>query len=146
MGNSYRVYSCYWWQHSSFSDRQGQYILEDMCHWFGDSRAKLPVSENGWTNNELDMEWLRHFNKHTRSIETYKLLVLDNHSSHATVEFIDYAYEHKIVLLYLPSHSTHRLQPLDVSIFSPLATYYSELVDEYSRYNGIGLSKREWMI
>jgi hypothetical protein len=71
------------------------------------------------------------------------LLILDNHRSHATVSFIDYAYENNIVLPYLPPHSTHRLQPLDVAIFGPLAIYYSQEVNQYSRYEGRGVSKRE---
>ncbi len=124
---------------------KGQYILEDMCQLFGDSRATLAVSDNGWTNDELGVEWLRHFNRYTPSIGAYRLLILDNHGSHATIAFIDYAYENKIVLLYLPSHSTHRLQSLDIAIFGPLATYYSHEVNAYSRYEGKGVSKREWM-
>lgn len=31
----------------------------------------------------------------------------------------------RILVLILPPHSTHRLQPLDVSLFSPLARYYT---------------------
>jgi hypothetical protein len=41
---------------------KGQYVLEDICQLFGNSRAKLAVSDNGWTNDELGFEWLRHFN------------------------------------------------------------------------------------
>jgi hypothetical protein len=33
-----------------------------------------------------------------------------------------------LVAVFLP-HSTHRLQPLDVSLFIPLATYYSQSID-----------------
>jgi len=32
----------------------------------------------------------------------------------------------RIVLAVLPPHSTHRFQPLDVGLFTPLATYYSQ--------------------
>jgi len=71
------------------------------------------------------------------------LLILDNYGSHATIAFIDYAYKNKIVLLYLPSYSTHRLQPLDIVIFGPLTTYYSHEVNAYNRYEGKGVSKRE---
>jgi hypothetical protein len=28
---------------------------------------KLSVSENGWTNNALGLEWLKHFNAHTKT-------------------------------------------------------------------------------
>jgi hypothetical protein len=38
--------------------------------------------------------------------------------------FLNYATSYKIIILVLPLHSTHRLQPLDVGIFQPLATAY----------------------
>jgi hypothetical protein len=56
---------------------------------------------------------------------------------------MDYVYEYNIVLLYLFTHTTHRLQLLDVAIFSPLAIYYSELVKKYSRYEEKDISKRK---
>jgi DDE superfamily endonuclease len=34
--------------------------------------------------------------------------------------------EHRVLVAVFPPHSTHRLQPLDVSLFSPLATRYSQ--------------------
>ena len=43
--------------------------------------------------------------------------------------FIDYADANRIILAVLPPHSTHRLQPLDIGMFSPLATYYSQAID-----------------
>jgi hypothetical protein len=44
---------------------------------------KLSVSKNGWTNNALRVEWLRHFNAHTkaRQVGAYRLLILDGHES-----------------------------------------------------------------
>jgi hypothetical protein len=38
-----------------------------------------------------------------------------------------------------PPHSTHQLQPLDVSLFGPLATYYSQQADDYTR-RSMGMS------
>jgi hypothetical protein len=45
---------------------------------------KLSVSENGWTNNTLGLEWLKHFDAHTktRQVGVYRLLILDGHESH----------------------------------------------------------------
>jgi hypothetical protein len=44
---------------------------------------KLSVSENGWTNNALGLEWLKHFNAHTKAqqVGAYRLLILDGHVS-----------------------------------------------------------------
>lgn len=54
---------------------------------------------------------------------------MDGHSSHVNIRFINYCDEHGILLGILPPHSTHRLQPLDVGIFSPLSTAYSKQID-----------------
>jgi hypothetical protein len=45
---------------------------------------KLSVSENGWTNNALSLEWLKHFDRHTKAsqVGAYRLLILDGHESH----------------------------------------------------------------
>ena len=38
-----------------------------------------------------------------------------------------------MLVAVFPLHSTHRLQPLDVSLFGSLATYYSQSLDAHSR-------------
>lgn len=93
----------------------------------------VSVSENGWTNNELGKEWLQNmFENHTasRTIGRYRLLILDGHGSHATAEFDKFCTERHIIPLYMPAHSSHLLQPLDVSCFSPLKRFYGQKVQE----------------
>lgn len=45
------------------------------------------------------------------------------------MKFIEFCDNHGIILAILPPHSTHRLQPLDIGIFSPLSTAYSNQID-----------------
>ncbi|KAF1923254.1 uncharacterized protein M421DRAFT_426076, partial [Didymella exigua CBS 183.55] len=61
----------------------------------------LSVSENGWTNNALSLEWLKHFNAHTRARQVggYRLLILDSHKSHLNQDFKDYCLDNKILTL-----------------------------------------------
>jgi hypothetical protein len=49
----------------------------------------LAVSDNGWTNDELGLDWIKHFNRHIESRTTgaYRLLILDGYSSHCIPEF-----------------------------------------------------------
>src|ERR1700716_272618 len=50
----------------------------------------IGLSENGWTNDNLALQWLQEvFEKHTaaRTIGRYRLLILDGHGSHGTAEF-----------------------------------------------------------
>jgi hypothetical protein len=62
---------------------------------------------------------------------SYRLLVLDGHGSHVTMDFINYCDQNRILLVVLPPHSTHTLQPLDVAMFKPLAAAYSAELSEY---------------
>jgi hypothetical protein len=91
---------------------------------------KVSVSENGWTNNTLGLEWLKHFDRHTkaRQVGGYRLLILDGHESHLNRDFKDYCLENKILTLCMPPHSLHILQLLDVVCFSPLKRKYSQRV------------------
>ena len=53
------------------------------------------------------------------------LLLIDGHKSHLTLECIDLARENQIILLCLPPHTTHALQPLDVAVFRALKAHFS---------------------
>jgi hypothetical protein len=50
------------------------------------------------------------------------------------------------LLAVYPPHSTHRLQPLDVGIFAPLASYYSQALDDLVRKSEghTSISKRDF--
>jgi len=55
-----------------------------------------------------------------------RLLVLDNHESHISLEFRFFCEENNIILLWMPPHSSRLLQPLDVGCFGPLKTAFSK--------------------
>lgn len=106
-----------------------------MSTWYGASDLPpdwvIALSEKGWTTNELGLKWLSEvFEKYTvsRTIGKYRLLILDGHRSYATPEFDRYCLEHLIITLYMPPHSSHLLQPLDVGCFSVLKRSYGRLV------------------
>lgn len=94
--------------------------------------AYFAVSHKGWTTDDLGLSWLsKIFEPLTRPKAGHakRLLIMDGHSSHVNLRFIDTCDNHGVIVVILPPHSTHRLQPLDVAIFSPLATAYSHQID-----------------
>jgi pyruvate/2-oxoglutarate dehydrogenase complex dihydrolipoamide acyltransferase (E2) component len=110
--------------------------------------SKIATSPKGWTDNHLGLLWLReHFEVETakRQLGEYRLLLLDGHESHCTLEFIEFCSEKKIILLVLPPHTTHLLQPLDVAIFQPLAKYYSNEVVDHSHEKHYWLDKEDFI-
>lgn len=100
-------------------------------------RAYFGVSPTGWTSDAHGLDWLEGFQAETidraQIGEEWRLLILDGHSSHVNLAFLKKAIDYKILVVCYPPHSTHRLQPLDVSVFRPLASYYSTAIDDYAR-------------
>jgi hypothetical protein len=47
------------------------------------------------------------------------------------MDFIDYCDQNKILLAIFPPHATHTLQPLDVALFKPLSTTYSNELSSF---------------
>lgn len=91
-------------------------------------------SKSGWITSELFVTWLEHFVSVTKSsVQDPTLLILDNHPSHTSLMAYDYAKEHGVVMVSLPPHASHKLQPLDVSFFSPLKKGYSEQCYSFMR-------------
>jgi hypothetical protein len=84
------------------------------------------------------MKWLeRDFEPNTRlqTPDDYRLLILDGHNSHCTYPFIKFSAQHRIVIICLPSHTTHALQPCDVGVFGPLAHAWKSQVTQASKDN-----------
>lgn len=65
------------------------------------------------------------------SVESPVLLLLDNHESHLSIEVLEYAKANGIVMLSFPPHCSHRMQPLDVSVFGPFKKYYNSALKSW---------------
>lgn len=96
-------------------------------------------------DQRLGILWLKEvFEPATAAIKPLpQLLILDGHGSHVSFDFIEFCVQENILLLCLPAHSTHLLQPLDVGLFSPYQHYYGRAVDDYMRsgQNEYGIKK-----
>jgi hypothetical protein len=104
--------------------------------WFTEDLPRdwvIQVSSTGWTNNDLALAWLEHFDTHARPVGVYRLLIIDGHESHCSVDFQDRCKEKKIITLCMPPHSSHLLQPLDVACFSPLKRLYGDRISALAR-------------
>ena len=119
--------------------------------WLEDLKEKedafFASSSNGWSSNAFGLAYLTQvFDPATRTKagRGRRLLIVDGYSSHVNMEFIRTCDRLKIILLILPPHSTHRLQPLDVGCFLPLATCYTTEIDKVMEKSGgiITMTKR----
>jgi hypothetical protein len=107
----------------------------------------MATHPNAWMTKELFMNWLYHF---ASSVpcgvlhENKHLLFFYGHGSHIVLQTIESTDTMGIDLLILPAHTTHRLQPLDVSVFGPFKSYFRvEIVAHMEKNLGIEVKKVE---
>ena len=78
--------------------------------------------DSGRVNAELFLKWL-HFFFESIPPSRPMLLILDGHSSHISIEAIEFVRSNDVHMLCIPAHTTHILQPLDVGVFKSF--YYT---------------------
>ena len=94
------------------------------------------TSPSGWINGDLYLKWLEHFIKYTAaSVNRKVLLIVDNHESHITLQACELCRNNGVVVVSLPPHCSHKLQPLDLSVFSSLKTAYYRRCSEWLHSN-----------
>lgn len=91
-------------------------------------------SDIGWTNQELYLRWFKFFIANIPPARPV-LLIQDGHGSHLSLDVIQLATKNDIHLLCLPAHTTHLLQPLDVSVFKSLKSNFSKSCKQYLSAN-----------
>ena len=93
------------------------------------------VTPRGWMTTEVFENFLKTFaekTKYTRLI----LLILDGLMTHLSLKTMLLGNEENISILKLPSHCTDLLQPLDVSCFAPLKSYYETVLHDHVHSTG----------
>ena len=108
--------------------------------WYEDASLpndwRIEVSANGWTTDEIGLQWLQKlFIPATlgRTKGRYQLLILDGHGSHLTPEFDQICSKNDVIPICMPAHSSHLLQPLDIGCFAVLKQAYGDLIGQYMR-------------
>ena len=135
------------WVIAPFIVVAGQYHL---ANWYQESNLPddwaIATTHNGWTDNDTGLEWLKHFDQHTKARSTgrYRLLILDGHDSHHSVDFEKYCEGNHIITLCMPAHSSHLLQPLDVGCFGPLKKAYGREIEHLIRCSITHVSKTDF--
>lgn len=91
---------------------------------------------SGWMTENGFLKYMNHFVSHVRcSKEKPCLVLIDNHSSHLSSDVLDYCKENGITLLSFPAHCSHKLQPLDRSVYGPFKKYVNSACDSWMTSN-----------
>lgn len=107
-----------------------------------DGDTVIATSPKGYINDMIAIEWIKHFEIHTRpeNPTDKRLLLMDGCDNHYTEEMVHFCHDHRIELFPLPPHLTHYLQPLDVGVFRSYKHWhqqvlYREIADGATDFN-----------
>lgn len=112
------------------------YPFKKSKDWMGgEKNFPYALTDSGWMTTKaflsyLDLQFRAILEE--REIEKPVLLLLDGHSSHVNFPVSQFCEENGIILCCFPPHTTHILQPADVSLFKPLKDKWRSTVEEWS--------------
>ncbi|KAF2178670.1 DDE-domain-containing protein [Zopfia rhizophila CBS 207.26] len=124
-----------------------QHLFQWYNHTFIPNDYILGVSGSGYNNDELTLDWIQHFDEHSAKTQVgaWRLLIFDGFGGHMTKQFLQYCDEHLIYPFPLPSHTSHLLQPLDLSAFQPFKYYHKRSVEMAVRTACVDFNKVEFL-
>jgi len=99
---------------------QEMYLMSDWFFLKMNLNTTVITSESDFTNNVIEIQFLKHFIKYTDDAESHsewKLLLINNYESHKTAKFLKLINDNHILSYLLLSHLTHCMQFLDVDVF-----------------------------
>ncbi|EXU95019.1 DDE superfamily endonuclease [Metarhizium robertsii] len=70
---------------------------------------------------------------------------MDGHESHHSTDFELFCKDHKIITVYMPAHSSHILQPLDVGCFGPLKRAYGQEIEMFMKAHITHITKTDFL-
>ena len=121
----------------------GQQLMFDQTQG-GPLGMRYGVSPKGWMTKINFLDWFRNQFIPALPEERPVLLILDGYKSHIKYEVRELAKQHSIEIAKLPSHTTHVLQPLDVSTFKPLKEAYDTVAHNFFRTHRRYINKRDF--
>jgi hypothetical protein len=125
---------------------KGQVHLEEWYRHIKDEDWLVAPASNGFITDEIAFEWLQHFQHYSKPEKPWqwRLLFMDSHITHMTMEFVDYCEDHRIRPYRFPAHSTHFMQPLDGVPFQQYKHIHGRVVSEVARLGGFDFNKNDF--
>lgn len=88
-------------------------------------RCSFYQREMPGVDSAICLDWAR-FLEETRAMRSngnHLILICDGYSCHIQLEVLQLLRDNNVVVIGLPAHTSHVLQPLDVSVFSSFKSY-----------------------
>eukprot|EP00794_Sanderia_malayensis_P018586 gene18586-20451_t len=88
---------------------------------------------DGWRTPSLKTGFVKHYVKWATDFRKPCILFPDGHGSRLTYKVVESALANKIIMICLPPHTSHALQPCDVALFRPLKVCWKDVLKSWSR-------------
>jgi hypothetical protein len=124
-------------------DLRSNWVCHEAPDW------QFTCSKKGYMNSEINLEWLQKvFEPSTRERANSRprILISDGFETHESFDVLKFCLENNIVPCRLPSHTSHKLQPCDVSVFGPLKIAYREKVEHLERRGANAVNKEHFVL
>ena len=96
------------------------------------------VAKSGWINEKIFVKYLEHFFQFTKcSTKNLVLLIMDNHASHISLTASLMGRKHGIMKVTIYPHTSHKLQPLDRTVYGPFKRYYNSVLGNWMKENPV---------
>lgn len=97
------------------------------------------TTPTGWMTKDGFFSWFRDvFIPNVPAVDSrlgrHLILILDGHTSHFSIPLVELAKQHLIHIIRLPPHTSHLLQPLDVGVFAPMKSAWTEVLQEHTHH------------
>jgi len=104
------------------------------------------ATTNGWMERDVFLNYFEKSFLITAQLtpDNPVLLMYDGHSSHVDLKLIEIAINNIVTILLLPPHSSHLLQPMDLTVFKSVKIVWDQRLCTWNRHHyGQKLPKQE---
>ncbi|EED13281.1 conserved hypothetical protein [Talaromyces stipitatus ATCC 10500] len=114
---------------------KGENHMEEWYRHIQDDEWLIAPAKNGFITDEIAFEWLQHFQHYSKPdwSSEWRLLLMDSHTTHLTIQFVQYCEIYHIRPFRFPPHSTHFLQSLDGVPFQQYKHVHGRVVNKVAR-------------
>jgi hypothetical protein len=96
----------------------------------------VSMSKSGYVTVEIFHDFIKHFVSHKPQGNKPSILLHDGHSGHESdPDTLQYALDNNVIMISIPPHTSHYIQPLDRSFFRSLKVHYYSACNNWIKQN-----------
>ncbi|PZC77478.1 hypothetical protein B5X24_HaOG203356 [Helicoverpa armigera] len=100
-----------------------------------DFELTYAASAKGWMETDIFHNYFEKVLIPSLGEERPALIIYDGHSTHVDARVVELAVRNNVTILKLPPHTSHLLQPLDISVFKSFKAIWDAKLVEWQRRN-----------